>query len=128
MHEAGDPNHLTRPRLPRRSGREIQTGWMTERMRRRLGPTQVMVDAVRDGVVPADRQIQSDRVVRAYDNLISLGFITRSDVYFSVPSETRRYVEDVANSAGQYWAPGRRGGLHRLIREQRTPFPHFETE
>jgi len=75
-------------------------------MREGRTPAQYDAAAQLAGYGDTEPAVRRDRVIRGYDNLISNGLVTRSDVYFSVPQPVRTFVAKVAEESGQYWAPG----------------------
>ena len=107
---------------------EIPTSWMMSGVREGWTPTQFEDAARRASFAGKDDALRRDRVVRGYDNLISNGFVSRSDVYLSVPRSVRSFVSSVADEVGQYWAPGRRGGLHATLRHRRQEYEQIDLE
>lgn len=97
-------------------------------MREGRTPAQYDAAAQLAGYGDTEPAVRRDRVIRGYDNLISNGLVTRSDVYFSVPQPVRTFVAKVAEESGQYWAPGRRGGLHAALRQLQPAYAHIDLE
>lgn len=81
---------------------EIPTSWMMSGIREGWTPAQFEDAARRASFAGRDDALRRDRVVRGYDNLISNGFVSRSDVYLSVPRSVRLFVTSVADEVGQY--------------------------
>ncbi len=101
---------------------------MMQGMRAGLTPAQFDASAAQAGYKTNDRAVRHILLVQGYDNLISNGFVTRSDVYLSVPPANRTFVADIARRYGRYWAPGRRHGLHASIRREMPVVPPFDLE
>lgn len=97
-------------------------------MRERLRPSQLLehVKVLRLG--HSDERRQTDMVLASYDALIIGGFVTRSDVYLSVPKSEREQIEALSARRGQSWSPGRRSGLHAAVRLAFPSMPDINLE
>lgn len=110
---------LARERLP--------TMFMMQGMREQLSPAEFGARALQAGF-PRSLKKRWYLLQQAYDSLISGGFVSRSDVYLSVPNSSRQLVADTERTVGQYWTPGRREGLHKQLREQCPVVPPLDLE
>src|SRR4051794_15144582 len=83
------PMRTTRPPSERR---EIPTRFMMQAMREALPPAEVDARAFAEGYKRSNELARHMLLIQGYDGLISGGFVTRSDVYFSAPEESREMV------------------------------------